>query len=103
MKSIRLLALAFFDEVICYARDVVAMVDVGQLVYLGQALFSEGVDDDSVSVLCCSGDVFYESIVDDYFAGLFLVFLKRGAISVSTAGVGFMVMFGLVFYFEVIK
>lgn len=37
------------------------MVDVCQLVYLGQALFSEGVDDDSVSVLCCSGDVFYES------------------------------------------
>lgn len=37
------------------------MVDVGQLVYLGQALFFEGVDDDSVSVLCCSGDVFYES------------------------------------------
>lgn len=37
------------------------MVDVGQLVYLGQALFSEGVGDDSVSVLCCSGDVFYES------------------------------------------
>ena len=31
------------------------------------------------------------------------VFLKRGAISVPTAGVGFVVMFGLVFYFEVIK
>ena len=50
-----------FDEVVCYASYVVAVVDVGQLVYLGHALFSEGVDDDSVSILCCSGDVFYES------------------------------------------
>ena len=38
-----------------------------------------------------------------YCAGLFLVFLKSGVISVSTAGVGCMVMCGLVFYFEVIK
>ena len=53
--------LTFFDEVICYSGDVVAVVDVCQFVYLSQALFSEGVDDDSVSVLCCSGDVFYQS------------------------------------------
>ena len=50
--------IAFFDEVVCYAGDVVAVVDVCKFVYLAQALFSEGVDDDSVSVLCCSGNVF---------------------------------------------
>ena len=32
-----------------------------------------------------------------YCAGRFLVFLKSGAISVSTAGVGCMVKYGLVF------
>ena len=53
--------LAFFDEVICYADNVVAVVNVGQFVYLSQALFSEGVDYDSISVLCRSCDVFYES------------------------------------------
>lgn len=51
---------ALFDEVICYAGDVVAMVDVGQFVYLGQTLFSKGVYYDSVPVLCCSGYVFYQ-------------------------------------------
>lgn len=53
--------LAFFDEVICYSGDVVAVVYVCQFIYLSQTLFSEGVDDDSISVLCRSGDVFYES------------------------------------------
>ena len=38
-----------------------------------------------------------------YCVGLLLVFLKSGVISVSTAGVGCMIMCGLVFYFEVIQ
>lgn len=49
---------ALFDEVVCYSCDVVAMVDVCKFVYLAQTFFSYGVDDDSVSVLCCSGNVF---------------------------------------------
>ena len=51
---------ALFDEVVCYAGDVVAMVDVCKFVYLVKTLFAEGVDYDSVSVLCCSGYVFYQ-------------------------------------------
>ena len=51
---------ALFDEVVCYAGDVVAVVDVGKFVYLGQTLFSKGVYYDSVPVLCCSGHVFYQ-------------------------------------------
>ena len=51
---------ALFDEVVCYAGDVVAMVDVGQFINLGQTLFSKGVYYDPVSVLCRSGYVFYQ-------------------------------------------
>ena len=52
--------LAFFDEVICYAGDVVAVVDVCKFIYLGQTLFAKGIYYDSVPVLCCSGYVFYQ-------------------------------------------
>ena len=34
---------ALFDEVVCYSGDVVAVVDIGKLVYLGQTLFTKGV------------------------------------------------------------
>ena len=51
---------ALFDEVVCYTSDIVAMVDVCMFVYLGKTFFVEGVDDDSVPVLCGSGDVFYQ-------------------------------------------
>ena len=52
--------LAFFDQVVCYACDVVAVVDVCQFVYFGETLFSKGVYYDSISVLCGSSDVFHE-------------------------------------------
>ena len=49
---------ALFDEVVCYSGDVVAVVDVGKLVYLGQTLFSKGVYYKSAEIerlLCLSG------------------------------------------------
>ena len=49
---------ALFDEVVCYAGDVVAVVDVCKFIYLGQTLFAKGVDDYPVSVFCCSGNIF---------------------------------------------
>ena len=49
---------ALLDKVVCYSCDVVAVVDVCKFVYLGQTFFAEGVDYDSVSVFCCSGNVF---------------------------------------------
>lgn len=49
-----------FDEVVCYAGDVVAVVDVSKFIYLGQTLFAKGIYYDSVPVLCCSGYVFYQ-------------------------------------------
>ena len=49
-----------FDEVVCYASYVVAVVDIGQFINLGQSFFAEGVDYDPVPVLCCSGYVFYQ-------------------------------------------
>ena len=49
---------ALFDEVVCYAGDVVAVVDVCKFVYLGQTLFAKGVYYYPVPVLCCSGNVF---------------------------------------------
>ena len=49
---------ALLDKVVCYPCDVVAVVDVCKFVYLGQTFFAEGVDYDSVSVFCCSGNVF---------------------------------------------
>ena len=51
---------ALFDEVICYAGYVVAVVDVGQFVYLAKVLFSKGIYYYSVPVLCRSGYVFYQ-------------------------------------------
>ena len=51
---------ALFDEVVCYAGDVVAVVYVGKFIYLGQTLFSKGVYYDPVPVLCCSSYVFYQ-------------------------------------------
>ena len=33
---------ALFDEVVCYAGDVVAVVDVCKFIYLGQTLFAKG-------------------------------------------------------------
>ena len=51
---------ALFDEVVCYAGDVVAMVDVGQFIYLGQTLFAKGIYYYPVPVLCRSGYVFYQ-------------------------------------------
>ena len=51
---------ALFDEVICYAGYVVAVVDVCKFVYLGQTLFAKGVYYYPVPVLCCSGYVFYQ-------------------------------------------
>jgi hypothetical protein len=50
---------ALFDEVVCYAGDVVAMVDVSQFINLGQTLFAKCVYYNPVSVFCCSGNVFY--------------------------------------------
>ena len=41
---------ALFDEVVCYSGDVVAVVDVGKLVYLGQKLFSKGVYNKSAEI-----------------------------------------------------
>ena len=51
---------AFFDEVVCYTSDIVAVVGVCKFIYLGQTLFAEGVDDYPVPVLCRSGYVFYQ-------------------------------------------
>ena len=51
---------ALFDEVVCYAGDVVAVVDVCKFIYLGKTLFAEGVYYYPVPVLCCSGYVFYQ-------------------------------------------
>ena len=49
-----------FDEVVCYASYVVAVVDVGQFINLGQTFFAKGVYYYPVPVLCCSGYVFYQ-------------------------------------------
>ena len=52
---------ALLDKVVCYSCDVVAVVDVCKFVYLGQTFFAEGVDYDSISVFCCSGNVFNQA------------------------------------------
>ena len=49
-----------FDKIICDACDVVAMVNVGQFVNLGQTFFAKSVYNNSVPVLCRSGYVFYQ-------------------------------------------
>ena len=51
---------ALFDEVVCHAGYVVAVVDVCKFVYLGQTLFAKGVYYYPVPVLCCSGYLFYQ-------------------------------------------
>lgn len=51
---------ALFDDVVCYAGYVVAVVDVCKFIYLGQTLFAKGVYYDSVPVFCGSGYVFYQ-------------------------------------------
>ena len=58
--------------------------------------------DGMLSLLWIDNGASSRSMSTMYCAGLLLVFLKSGVISVSIAGVGCMIMCGLVFYFEVI-
>ena len=51
---------ALTNQIVCYSGYVIAVIDVSQLVYLGQTLFSKGVYYDSISVFCFSGDIFYQ-------------------------------------------